>query len=397
MIKPHRDCFTTSVSEKLTWFKQCLWDGELSRQSRLALADLLHGALEEDINNQLGIQRTYERGSGRLDQRNGYYERVLETGWGPAQMRVPRSRLNRYEPTVFEAYERRTAQVDQVICNLFTGGLSTRTVAEIMDLICGCRVSASTVSAVATALDGHVQAYQQRPLKDQYTYLALDGIHLRCKGADGPQHRVVLVAYGIAAGGRKELIAFRQAPSESERHWTAFLQDLYRRGLTGERLMLVTTDGAAGLIAALDWVYPHVGRQRCWAHKLRNVSAYLRKAHRQECLQQASRIYQAPTYQEAVRRFRGWRTQWQELEPKAVACLQADIEALLAHFIVPLQDRLKVRTTNAIERAFREVRRRTRPMSCFNNPASIDRIIFAVFSRLNSNWEKRSRSFTQDT
>jgi len=391
MIKPHRDCFTTSVSEKLTWFKECLWDGELSRQSRLALAELLNGALEEDINHQLGIQQAYERSSQRLDQRNGYYERVLETSWGAARVRVPRSRENRYEPTVFEAYARRTAQVQQVICNLFTGGLSTRAVAEIMDLICGCSVSATTVSAVCKALDVHVRSYQQRALTDQYTYLALDGIHLRCKGADGPQHRVVLVAYGIGPGGRKELIAFRQAPTEGERPWTAFLQDLYRRGLTGERLVLVTTDGGAGLIAALDFVYPHVGRQRCWAHKLRNLAAKLRHAHREACLKQASTIYQAPTYQEAVRRFRRWRAEWQEAEPKAVACLQESIEELLAHFVVPLEDRIKVRTTNAIERAFREVRRRTRPMSCFNNPASIDRIIFAVFSRLNSNWEKRSR------
>jgi putative transposase len=391
MTKPHRDCFTTSVSEKLQWFKQCLWDGELGRQSQLALADLLHGALEEDINHQLGIGRAYERGPQRLDQRNGHYQRVLETAFGPAVVRVPRSRHNTYEPTVFDAYQRRMAQVDEIICRLFTGGLSTRAVAEVMDLICGCQVSATTVSAVAQALDRHVAAYHQRPLKDHYTYLALDGIHLRCKGADGPSHRVVLVAYGLGPGGRKELIGFRQAPSEGERHWTTFLQDLYRRGLTGQRLVLVTTDGAAGLIAALDFVYPQALRQRCWAHKLRNLAGKLRHAHREACLKQAGTIYQAPTYQEAVRRFRRWRTQWQEREPKAVACLHADIDPLLAHFVVPLPDRIKVRTTNPIERAFREVRRRTRPMSCFNNPASIDRIIFAVFARLNSNWEKRAR------
>lgn len=391
MIKPHRDCFTTSVAEKLQWFKQCLWDGELGRQASLGLADLLHGALEEDINHQLGIGRPFERGPQRLDQRNGHYPRVLETPFGPAVVQVPRSRHNTYEPTVFDAYQRRMAQVDEIICRLFTGGLSTRAVAEVMDLICGCQVSASTVSAVAKALDGHVAAYHQRPLEDRYTYLALDGIHLRCKGAEGPSHRVVLVAYGIGPGGRKELIGFRQAPRESERHWTIFLQDLYQRGLTGQRLVLVTTDGGTGLIAALDVVYPHVLRQRCWAHKLRNLAGKLRQAHREACLKQAGTIYQAPTYQQAVRRFRRWRIEWQPTAPQAVDCLQADIEALLVHFAVPVQDRVKVRTTNAIERAFREVRRRTRPMSCFNNPASIDRIIFAVFAHLNSNWEKRSR------
>lgn len=390
MIKAHRDCFTTSVADKLTWFKNCMWDGELSRQSRLALTDLLNGALQEDINHQLGIQKAYERGEQRQDQRNGYYERLLETGSGPVRLHVPRSRQNRYEPLVFEAYHRRMAQVDQIICDLFTGGLSTRAVGEVMHLICGCSVSAATVSAVAKALDAHVQAYHQRPLPDHYQYLLLDGIHLRCKGADGPRGRVVLVAYGITSRGRKELIDFRQAPTEGERHWTAFLQDLHSRGLCGKALRLVTTDGAPGLIAALDFIYPQVPRQRCWAHKLRNVGQHLRKANRDACLKQAGGIYSALTSQEAVRRYRTWCADWRDKEPKAVACLQADIEHLLACFTVPPKDRKKVRTTNAIERAFREVRRRTRPMSCFNNPPSIDRIIFAVFARLNSNWEKRS-------
>jgi len=397
MIKPYRDCFTTSVSEKVKWFKECVWDGELSRQGRLALAELLNGALEEDINHQLGIGHAYERGPERLDQRNGYYQRVLETSFGPAVVRVPRSRQNLYEPLVFEAYQRRTAHVDQIICDLFTGGLSTRRVAEIMDLICGCQVSAATVSAVAQRLDRHAQAYHQRPLEDQYRYLVLDGIHLRCKGAGGPKCRVVLVAYGITFQGRKQLIDFHQAQSEAEAHWATFLQELYRRGLTGERLQLVTTDGAAGLIAALNLVYPRVPRQRCWAHKMRNVSQRLKPVNQPACLKEAGGIYSAPTRREAVRRYRQWVRHWQELEPKAVACLQADIEALLTHFSVPPEHRMKVRTTNAIERAFREVRRRTKPMSCFNNPASIERIVFAVFAHLNSNWEKRTPAFTQET
>lgn len=397
MIKARGDCFTVSVSEKLKWFKGCLWDGELSRQSQLALADLLNGALREDINNQLGIQQSYERGPQRLDQRNGYYERLLETSFGPTTVSVPRSRHNVYEPTVFDAYQRRTAHLEETICRLFTRGLSTRAVTEIMELICDCQVSPTTVSEVAKALDDHARAYHQRPLQDRYRYLILDGIHLRCKGAAGPKCRVVLVAYGITSEGRKELIDFSQAPSEAEVHWATFLQDLHRRGLTGERLQLVTTDGAPGLIAALDLAYPRVDRQRCWAHKMRNVSQRLKKANQAACLKEAARIYSAPIKQEARRRFRKWARDWQELEPKAVACLQADIDDLLAHFTAPIEHRIKVRTTNAIERAFREVRRRTRPMSCFNNNASIERIVFAVFAHLNSNWEKRSRSFTQKT
>lgn len=390
MIKPSRDCFTTSVAEKLRWFKASFWDGELSHQASMALEELLHHSLQEDIRMQLGIDR-HQRGPQRLDQRNGYYRRSLQTSFGTANVRVPRSRNNLYEPTVFEAYQRRTAVVDQAICDLFTAGVSTRRVGEILELICGSGVSAATVSAVCKALDEHVRAYQQRPLQDRYQYLLLDGIHLRCKGPEGSKCRVVLVAFGITASGRRELISFRQAPSEGELHWTGFLEDLYRRGLYGQKLRLISTDGGAGLLAALSMVYPFVPRQRCWAHKLRNVAGKLRKATQAECLKGAKAIYLAATQREAVQRYRRWTKQWETLEPKAVQCMRRDIEELLSFFEVPPEHRRWVRTTNAIERSFREVRRRTRPMSCFNNPASIDRIIFAVFSHLNSNWEKRSR------
>lgn len=390
MIKPYRDCFTTSVAEKLKWFKQCLWDGELSQQAERALEQLLQGCLEEDIEQQLGVAR-HSRSDQRLDQRNGYYQRTLETNFGPCRLRVPRSRHNVYEPTVFEAYRRRTAVVDQAICDLFTAGVSTRRVGEILELIGGVGVSAATVSAVATALDQYVRAYQNRPLHDCYKYLLLDGIHLRCQGADGPQGRVVLVAYGFTTAGKRELIAFRQVPSESEQHCTAFLEDLRQRGLVGQQLQLISTDGGAGMLAALNMVYPFVPRQRCWAHKLRNVAGKLRKVNRDACLKEAKTIYLAATCSDAIRRYRRWKGNWEALEPKAVACLQQDSEALLTFFIVPVEDRLKVRTTNAIERAFREVRRRTRPMSCFNNPSSSDRIIFAVISHLNTNWEKQAK------
>jgi putative transposase len=276
MIAPHRDCFTVSVAEKLEWYKQATWSGELSRAAQESLQALLEGALEEEINCQLGISRPYER-VGERDQRNGYYTRRLETHRGPIpQLRVPRSRRGEYQPGVFARYQRRTAEVDQAVCAMFLRGISTREVGEVLEVLTGTTVSPSTVSRVCQALDGLVAAYHQRPVADAYRYLLLDGIWLRCKGAQEGRKVVVLAAYGITAEGGRELIDFHQASSESAENWGRFLQSLYQRGLQGERLAAVTTDGARGLIAALDLVYPLVPRQRCWVHKLRNVSNKLR-------------------------------------------------------------------------------------------------------------------------
>ena len=174
--------------------------------------------------------------------------------------------------------------------------------------------------------------------------------------------------------------------------------DLYRRGLEGKDLKLITTDGCGGLHRALEMVYPYVPRQRCWAHKLRNVASRLKRRHQEECLSGAKLVYQAETRREAIARFKHWSAQWQHLEPKGINCLKQDLDEMLPFLDCPKQYWRKIRTTNAIERAFREVRRRTRPMSCFQNSASVDRIIYGVISHLNNNWKENPLfKFTHNT
>jgi putative transposase len=191
------------------------------------------------------------------------------------------------------------------------------------------------------------------------------------------------------------LIGYRRAAGESEVAWTAFLQDFFQRGFAGHRLRLITTAGSPGLPAALALVFPHVPQQRCWAHKLRNLAD---KVPQKEgsCVREAAAIYQADRHRAALRVYRAWAAKWRERRPRAVASLERDLDERLNFFAVPPAHWRKVRTTNVIERCFREVRRRTRPMSSFTNPASCDRIIFGVISHLNRSWERTPlKQFTQ--
>ncbi len=270
---------------------------------------------------------------------------------------------------------------------MFLAGVSTRRVREVLRIVVGETVSPQTVTRVVRSLEEEVRRFQRRRLSDCYCYLLLDGIALKVKGATGVKRRLVLCAYGIRKDGRREMISFRQAGSESEAQWEGFLRDMCERGLEGRELELVVTDGNPGLHRGLETVYPYVARQRCWVHKLRNVATKLPKRTQRECLQGARRIYLAETKREAVLWFREWAREWRSGQPKAVRCLEADLEELLSFLSCPRGHWRKVRTTNAIERAFREVRRRTRPMSCFQNTASVDRIIYGVISHLNKSWE----------
>jgi putative transposase len=364
------------------------WQDTRERQRRLLKA-LLEGALEGELTALLGAGR-YRRTDERSGHRNGFYSRDLATQIGiVTAIRVPRARGVAVERSAFSRYQRRQAQVNQVIREVFLAGVSTRRVGETLAAILGEPVSAQTVSRVARSLDREVERFHKTPLQDEILYLFLDGVYLRMKTAAGSTRRLVLCAYGVTVQGDRRLLDFRLAPSESAAHWEAFLSQLRERGLAGQQLKLVVTDGCKGLHTALDVVYPYVPRQHCWVHKLRNVANLLKKRQQEECLAGAKLVYQAQTRRAATKAYWKWAQRWRAEAPKAVACLERDLQPLLAFLSCPVAHHKKVRTTNAIERCFREVRRRTRPMTCFNNDASCERIIYAVLTHLNRNWQGR--------
>jgi putative transposase len=344
-------------------------------------------ALEDIIEDQMAaaVERYLDRleADDAADRRNGYYRRHLLTELGDIELHVPRTR--RYSPVeVIRAYARRTREIDRVILAGFVLGLSTRKVGETLLALLGRSVSPATVSQVAKTLDAAVAAFHRRPLHNRYQALMLDGVVLARKTGAGALRRPVLVALGLRHDGKKEVIDFRLAASESAAEWERFLADLYRRGLTGEGFDMICVDGGAGLLAALPGVFHGIPVQRCWAHKIRNVLGKVKKIDQPAVKRALHKVMNAahePAARSAARRL---AARFLNQYPAAVACLRNDLDELLTCFRYRSEaKRRAVRTTNAVERRFREVRRRTRPMGTFQDKTSMDRILFAVFTHEN--------------
>lgn len=355
------------------------WGEDYRPLGRQALEEIIEGQMAAAVDRYLDQLDADDA----ADRRNGYYRRHLLTELGDIELGVPRTR--RYSPTeVIRAYARRTREIDRVILAGFVLGLSTRKVGETLLALLGRTVSAATVSQVAKTLDAAVAAFHRRPLANRYQALMLDGVVLARKTGAGALRRPVLVALGLRHDGKKEIIDFRLAASESAAEWEKFLADLYRRGLTGEGLNMICADGGSGLLAALPSIFDGIQVQRCWAHKIRNVLNKVRKADWSKVKRALYKIMNAanaPAARSAARRF---AERFQEQYPAAVACLRNDLDELLTCFRYKTEsERRAVRTTNAIERRFREVRRRTRPMGTFQDKTSMDRILFAVFTHEN--------------
>lgn len=347
------------------------------------------------------------------DYRNGSYVRHLLTELGDLPLRVLRSRKG-FVTKVVEAYRRRARSVDQLIMACFVLGMSTRKVSTALFSLLGERISASVVSQVAESLDREVKRYHERKLRDEYRFLFFDGVVLKQKGAAKVQRRIILCAYGISWEGNKEMIDFLLASSESQNAWEGFLRDLYERGLEGKVCEMITTDGGKGLRNALEIVYPRNPRQHCWAHKSRNILDKVRKGDHEKVKKDLHRISYTKNRRLATQAYWAFCQKYRKAYPDAVKSLSSEIDELLSFYQVKLSqeerkgvddERLekaqealwrKLRTTNLIERAFREVRRRTRPMGVFVNRNSMERILFAIFFHLNSKGQEvPSFLFTQ--
>lgn len=331
-----------------------------------------------------------KRGSGRRDQRNGYYERDYETCFGILRkLRIPRTRSGRFHSNLIDKFQRRQRKVNAFIRSMFLCGISQRDVAEVLGPFLGIEPSASTVSRISKSLDVEVKTFRSRRLDDDFVYLLLDGIALSVKLSPYAITKVALVALGIRADGSKELLSFRVEHSESEPCWSRFLNDLYQRGFKGNNLKLIISDGGAGLISALEYMYSDTAHQRCWVHKIRNVMDKIRHNQRRACLRGLRAIWQAETKLEAERAYREWERQWVFVAPRAVDCVRDDLDGLLNFLSCPREHWRLIRTTNVLERCFREFRRRLRPIGCQKNTSSCERMLFSICQRINLRWEKK--------
>jgi putative transposase len=253
----------------------------------------------------------YGRGARKAGgYRNGYYERGFATVFGTIRLRIARARGKSFLPPGVKRLQRRAPALAMLIREAFLRGLSTRQVGRVVSTLTGEVVSAQTVSRLIRDLDEPVSEFHRAPLADEWAYLFLDGVSLRVRRSSGRKRVQMMVAYGVRRDGQRQLLAFLRSQGESQAAWEGLLGDLYRRGLQGENLQLILTDGCAGLAAAIQTVYPRVLHQRCWVHKMRNILEHVRKRDYDEVKQGAQAIYRADNRRQAEAAFRAFRQRW---------------------------------------------------------------------------------------
>jgi putative transposase len=355
---------------------------------RAGLEALLQAALEAEMTEAIGAGKG-ERTETRVSYRSGYYNRSLITRVGTLELRVPQDRFGRFSTELFLRYQRSEKALVGTLAEMYVQGVSTRKVKAVTEALCGHEFSASSISAINKSLDESLKAFAERRLEESYPYLILDARYERVREGGVICSQAVLIAVGVDAEGRRQILAVDLANRESRSSWRDFLSGLKARGLAG--VEFVVSDDHEGLKRAIREVLPEAAWQRCYVHFLRNALDYVPRKVDDDCLQELRWIYDRRELGEARRDIGQWIAKWQAKYPKLCDWVEENIEETLTYYRLPLAHHKHMKSTNMLERLNQELKRRTHVVRIFPNTASCLRLVRALAVEMHENWLEATR------
>src|SRR5260370_22587972 len=332
--------------------------------------------MREDIDQFIGAAWG-ECSPKRIGYRNGSYTRDLVTSTGRLEeINVPRDRAGQFHTQAFERYSRYEPHIAQGLTEMFVAGTSTHKVGEVAQTLLGVAPSASTISRLNQNLSQQFETWRQRALHEHWRVLYLDGVHFSIRHGDQADATIILTALGVDLAGNKEVLALHACAEESKDGWLSLLHDLRTRGAT--QIDLIVTDGHDGLLAALTDLFSATPRQRCLVHKQRNVLNAIPRRERGDVQAELGGIWIQPTKHEAVTHLAAVKAKYNKRYPEAVRSLCEDEEHLLTFYAFPPVMHRYIRSTNAIESLFSNVRQRTDQIDAFTTETRCLPIVWAV-------------------
>ncbi len=328
----------------------------------------------------------YERSAQRQDYANGYKSKTMLTRLGKIEFEVPQVRSGGFYPSALERGCRSEQAMNLALAEMYVQGVSTRKVITVLQKLVGPEISISStqISRCTALLDEGLHAWRTRPLDDT-PYVILDARYERVREAGRLVDCAVLVAIGVSASGHRRVLGVSVALSEAEVHWRAFLDSLIQRGLRGVKY--IASDDHAGLKAARKALFPGVPWQRCQFHLQHNAQGYVSRIdQRVPVARQIRAIFNAPDANEAQRLLDVALKDWQPKHPKLAAWAELNLQEGFAVFGLPDAHRVRMRTTNGLERLNKELKRRTRVATLFPNTDSCLRLVSALLAEQDEEW-----------
>jgi len=361
------------------------------------LQAILQRIIEHEAEEHVGAE-PYERKDGRKAYRNGRKRRKIKTRVGELELDIPQVRNSvsgPYQPSMLYKWQRSERALLVACAEMYFQGVSTGRVQRVLEKMGGFSLSASQVSRIAAEIDEDLARLRNRSLiHTEYPYLIVDARYEKSRTSGSVVSTAVLTTVGISIEGRREILDWRVANSESEDTWSTVFRDLKDRGLTGVRLTV--SDAHRGIRAALDRHLQGVQWQRCRVHFKRNALNKVPWKYYKELMKDLRTVFGPEDRKECLARAKELAQQW-ERYPKLARMLREEIEDCLTVCSLPSEHRRKLSSTNMLERVMRDLKQRTAVVNIFPNDASCDRLIGARLMELHEKWAtERNRYMNMD-
>lgn len=348
---------------------------------RKLLQRTLNDILKVESQEQLQAA-PYERSDSRLDSRNGLRDRELKTRIGRITLAVPRHRNVPFKTLIFDNYSRSEAALVTAMAEMVVNGVSTRKVSRVIESLCGTSVSKSSVSEICKNLDKEVESFRNRPLEGRYPFLTVDATYFKVRENNRVISKALMIAYGTNEQGHREILGFAAYRNESKDTWQDFLKSLKKRGLKG--VIMITSDAHEGIIHAISEVFPTVPWQRCQFHFSKNVVDKTPKKYQTGIRAELQEMFACNTLKEARNKKDQIIQEYQDVAETAMSCLDEGFESAMTAMILPLGMQRFFRTSNAVERLNKELKRRSQVIGIFPNEESLIRLMGSVLIEQNS-------------
>jgi putative transposase len=358
---------------------------DVEARVRQGVKTVLEEVLQEEMSEHLDAGYR-ELTPTRKGERNGHYQRSLVTPAGKIErLEVPRDREGAFVTEVFERYKRMTGNVEEAILEMYLSGISTRKIAGIADALSRVRIGKDAVSRIAARLEEQQRAWRERSLEEKgYPYLYLDATYLKVNWGASVTSMALLTCVGVDEEGFREVLAVEIAGGEKGAAYASLLRGLLDRGLEGVRL--VVSDDHEGIKAAVFGELPGVGWQRCVVHFERNVLAHVPANAMGEVAEDLKAIFRVRREKTAKALAEEFVGLYRKPYPKAVSVFEAGMEDALTYLRYPGSHHARIRTTNLLERLFKEVKRRTRVVGVFPNEKSAGALATEIMLRSSEEW-----------
>jgi putative transposase len=366
-------------------------DGELMRR---LLGTMMQALVDAEATEFIGAE-PHQRSEDRTTQRNGTRDKIVTTAAGDLTVKIPKVRTGSFFPALLSPRRRIDVALHAVVMQAYVEGVSTRRVDDLVVAMGGTGISRSQVSRICAQLDTDVAAWQARPLDEQaFPYVFLDATYCMVRINARVVSQAVIIATGVSADGRREVLGCQVGDSETESFWTDFLRGLRDRGLSG--VQLVISDSHRGLTYAVATVMQGASWQRCRVHFMRNALAKVSKGHAEMVAATIRTIFAQPGPAEVRAQVDNVALMLKSEFP-AVAQLLLDAKADLTAFAdFPLPHWRKIWSTNPLERLNREVKRRTDVVGIFPNPPSLLRLSACVLIEAHDEWQDGDRRYLSE-